>query len=76
MFFSETGHDTALKFVPLWLAQLKTSGCTKFGPLNTKESDVLAHDVVTLKQVIIHIYFLYHYDWHTCKLQGALSLAL
>ena len=34
-------HHTALKLVPLGLACLKTSGCTDFDPLNTKESDVL-----------------------------------
>ena len=53
--FSETNHHTALKSVPLWLAHLKTSGCTEFGPLNTKESDVLAQNVVSLKQIIIHL---------------------
>ena len=30
----------ALKLVPLQLAHLKTSGHAKFGPVNTKESDV------------------------------------
>ena len=39
--FSEMDHHTALKLVPLGLACLKTSGCTEFDPLNTKESDVL-----------------------------------
>ena len=38
--FSEMDHHTALKLVPLQLAHLKTSGCTEFGPLNTKESDM------------------------------------
>ena len=60
---SETNHHTALKFVPLQLAHLKTSGCTELGPLNTMVSDLLAQNVVSLKQVIIHLYFLYHYDW-------------
>ena len=79
--FSETGHHTPLLLVPLWLAHLKMSACTEFGPLpllllplrlaclktstgplNTKESDVLAQNVVSLKQVIIHLYYLYHYD--------------
>ena len=74
--FSETDHHTALKFVPLWLAHLKMSACTEFGPLNTKESDVLAQNVVSQKQIIIQLWNLYHCDWHTWKLQGALSLAL
>ena len=43
--FSEMDHHTALKLVPLKLAHLKTSGCTEFGPLNTKESDVSAQNV-------------------------------
>ena len=33
-------HHTALKLVPVAIGmQLKTSGCTEFGPLNWKESD-------------------------------------
>ena len=48
--FSEMDHHTALKLVPLWLACLKTSGCAEFGPLNTKESDVLAQNVFSQKQ--------------------------
>ena len=43
--FSEMDHHTALKLVPLQLAHLKTSGCAEFGPLNMKESDVLAQNV-------------------------------
>ena len=74
--FSETDHHTALKLVPLWLTHLKMSACTEFGPLNTKESDLLAQNVVSLKQIIIQLWNLYHCDWHTWKLQGALSLAL
>ena len=74
--FSETDHHTALKFVPLWLAHLKMSACTEFGPLNTKESDVLAQNVVSLKQIIIQLWNLYHCDWHIWKCQHALSLAL
>ena len=35
-------HHTALKVVPLWSSDLKTSECTEFGPLNTKKSDVLS----------------------------------
>ena len=38
-------HHTALRLVPLQLACLKISGCIEFGPLNTKESDVLAQNV-------------------------------
>ena len=54
--FSETDHHTALKFVPLWLAHLKMSACTEFGPLNTKESNVLAQNVVSQKQIIIQLW--------------------
>ena len=43
-------HHTALKLVPLGLACLKTSGCTDFDPLNTKESDVIAQNVFSQKQ--------------------------
>ena len=56
--FSETDHHTALKLVPLWLTHLKMSACTEFGPLNTKESDVLAQNVVSLKQIIIQLWLL------------------
>ena len=68
--FSETDHHTAVKFVPLWLAHLITSGCTEFGLLNTKESDVLAQNVFSQKQIIIQLWNLYHCDWHTWKLSG------
>ena len=74
--FSEMDHHTALKLVPLLLAHLKTSGCTEFGPLNTKESDVLAQNVFSQKQIIIQLWNLYHCNWHTWKPQGVLSLAL
>ena len=47
--FSETDHHTALKLVPLWSSHLKTSGCTEFGHLNTKKSDVLAQNVLFLE---------------------------
>ena len=36
---------SALKLVSLQLAHLNTSGCAEFGPLNTKENDVLAQNV-------------------------------
>ena len=74
--FSEMDHHTALKLVPLWLACLKTSGCTEVGPLNTKEGDVLAQNVFSLKWTIIQLWNLYHCNLHTWKPQGALSLAL
>ena len=73
---SETDHRTALKLVPLWLACLKTSGCAKFGPVNTMESDVLSHNVFSQKQIIIQLWNLYHCDWHAWKPQGAWSLVL
>ena len=38
-------HHKALKPVPLQLEHLKTSGCAEFGPLNMKESNVLAQNV-------------------------------
>ena len=44
--FSEIHHNTALKLVPLQLACLKNSGCTEFGPLNTKKSDFLTQNVL------------------------------
>ena len=39
-------HHPALRLVPLQSACLKTSGCAEFGPLNTKESDALAQNVL------------------------------
>ena len=64
--FSETDHHTALKLVPLQLAHLKTSGCTEFGPLNMKESDVLAQNVFSQKWIIIKL-------WNFVSLQLALT---
>ena len=63
--FSETDHHTALKPVPLQSACLKTSGCTEFGPLNTKESDVLTQNV-----------FSQNMDHHTALKLGPLLSAL
>ena len=67
---------SALKLVPLILACLKTSGCTEFGPLNTKERDVLAQNVFSQKQIIIQLWNLYHCNQHAWNPQGALTLAL
>ena len=47
--FSEMDHHTALKLVPLWSSHLKTSGYTKFHPLNTKKSDVFSPKCVFSK---------------------------
>ena len=52
-FFPEMDHHTALGLVPLQLACLKISGCIEFGPLNTKESDVVAQNVFSQKWIII-----------------------
>ena len=38
-------HHTALKLVPLWSSDLKTSECTELGPLTIKKSDVFAQKV-------------------------------
>ena len=54
--FSEMDHHTALKLVPLQLAHLNTSGCTEFGPLNTKESDILTQNVFPQKWIIIQLW--------------------
>ena len=75
-FFSEMDHHTALKLVPLWSSDLKTSECTKFGPLITKKSDMLTQNVFSQKQIIIQFRNLYHCNWHGWKPQSALSLAL
>ena len=74
--FSEVDDHTALKCVPLWTSYLKTSECTVFGHLNKKESDVLAQNVFSQKQIIIQLWNLYHCDHHTWKPQSALSLVL
>ena len=74
--FSEMNRHTALKLVPLQSAHLKTSGCTEFGPLNTKESDVLFQNVFSQKWIIVQLWNLYHCDQHAWKPQYALSLAL
>ena len=69
--FSEMDHHTALKLVPLGSACLKTSGCTDFDPLNTKESDVIAQNVFSQKWIIIQLWNLYHWDQHAWKLRCA-----
>ena len=74
--FSEVDDHTALKLVPLWSSDLKTSECTVFGHLNKKKSDVLAQNVFSQKQIIIQLWNLYHCDHHTWKPQSALSLAI
>ena len=48
-------NHTALKLPPLQLACLKTSGFTEIGPLNTQESDDLAQNVFSQKQIIIQL---------------------
>ena len=58
--FSEMDNHTALKLVPLWLACLKSSGCTEFGPLNTKESDVLGQNVFLRNRL--------SYSFETCTI--------
>ena len=68
--FSEMDHHTALKLVPLGSACLKTSGCTDFDPLNTKESDVLAQNVFSQKWIIIQLWNLHHCNQHAWKPQG------
>ena len=68
-------HHTALKRVPLWFAWLIISGCAEFGPVNTKESDVLAPNVFFLKWTIIQLWNLHHYNLHTWKPECALSWA-
>ena len=73
--FSEINHHTALKPAPLQSACLKTSGCTDFDPINTKESDLIAQNAFSQKW-IIQIWNLYHWDWHAWKPQGALTLTL
>ena len=74
--FSETGSSYSFETCTIALACLKTSGCTEFGPLNTKESDVLAQNVFSQKWIIIQLWNLYHCDWHAWKPQGVQSLAL
>ena len=46
---------SALKLFPLQLTCLKTSGCAEFGPLNTKERDILGQNVFSQKQIIIQL---------------------
>ena len=74
--FSEMDQHTALTLVAMQLACLRTSGCAEFGPLNTKESDVLFQNVFLQKQIIIQLWNWDHCNWHTWKPQGLLSLAL
>ena len=74
--FSEMDHHTALKLVPLWSSDLKTSECTVFDPLNTMKSDVLAQDVLFLETDHHTAMKLYHCKWHGWKPQSELSLAL
>ena len=53
-------HHTVLKPLQLWLACLKSSGGTAFGPLNTKKSDVLAQNVFSQKWIIIQLWLIQH----------------
>ena len=68
--FSEMDHHTALKCIPLQSACLKTSGCTDFDPLNTKESDVIAQNVFSQKWIIIQLWNLHHCNQHAWKPAG------
>ena len=74
--FAETDHHTALKLGPLQLTHLKTSGSAGFGPLNTKESDVLFQNVFSQKWIIIQLWNQYHWDQHAWKPQGTLEFGL
>ena len=74
--FWEMDHHTTLKLLPMQLAHLKTSGCTEFGLLNSKESEFVAQNVFSQKWIIIQLSNVYHCNWHAWKLQGVLSLAL
>ena len=73
--FSEMDHHTALKLVPV-IGTCENLRVHWIGPLNTMESDVLAQNVFSQKQIIIQLWNLYHCNWHTWKPQGVLSLAL
>ena len=56
-------HHIALKPVALEAVMpdnLKV--CIEFGPLNTKESDVLAQNVFAQKWIIIQFWNVYHYN--------------
>ena len=64
---SETDHHTALKLVPFETCTIGSStpenlrhAQPEFVPLNTKESDVLAQNVFSQKQIIIQLWNLYH----------------
>ena len=63
-------HPTALKLVQLQLAHLKTLGCAEFGPLNMKESDVLAQNVFSQKQITIKLWNLYQLQLAQMKTLG------
>ena len=60
-------------YICMQSAHLKTSGCAEFGPVNTKESNVLAPNIFSQKWIIIQLWNLYHCNWHAWKPQGALS---
>ena len=73
-FFRNGSLYAALKLVPLWSACLETSGyALEFGPLNTKESDVLFQNVFSQKWIIVQLWNLYHCDQHAWKPQGTLE---
>ena len=59
--FSEMAHHTALKLVPLWSSDLKTSECTEFGPLTIKESDILG-------QKLFYFRSGWSYSFETCTI--------
>ena len=59
--FSEMDHHTALKLVPLWSSDLKTSECTEFGSLNTKKSVVLSQNLFFFRNGSL-------YSFETCTI--------
>ena len=75
--FSEMDHHTASKLVPLQSACLKLQGALSLAPLNTKESDVLAQNVLSQKQIHIWLENLYNCNWHAetsgCAKFGSLN---
>ena len=74
--FSEMDHLTALKFVPLQSACLKTSGCIEFWPSKYKGKSCFNLKCVFSETDHHTALKLYHCDQHTWKPQVVLHLAL
>ena len=55
MCFLRNGTSYSFETCTIVIGMPETLGCTKFGPLNTEKSDVLAKNVFSQKEIIIQL---------------------